>query len=295
MFSLRLDNKSRMSGDVQVRFCESLRVRFPWATRLMFLFQRSEEAERFYKVLPQRLEKYGLQLHEDKSSLLKSGGMEAKEAAERGERLKTYKFLGFICFWGKSRDGKWWRLKFKSRSDRFTAKLKGLREYLKKSLNQDMKAIILRVKRVVVGWINYHAISDNQRRVKSFLYESKKEILNWINRKGGKRRMTWVMFDRLLKETKYPQSFKTTSMFTACWSECFRDPIAQIGHDGFWGGVVEFQRSTPPCSLCCPPSISMISFFSMQMKSTMYDPIGDCLRNFKPINRILSQSPGNHA
>ena len=34
VFFLRLDNKSRMSGDVQVRFCESLRVRLPWATRL---------------------------------------------------------------------------------------------------------------------------------------------------------------------------------------------------------------------------------------------------------------------
>jgi hypothetical protein len=27
-------DKSRMSGDVHVRFCESLRGQFPWATRL---------------------------------------------------------------------------------------------------------------------------------------------------------------------------------------------------------------------------------------------------------------------
>jgi RNA-directed DNA polymerase len=182
----------------------------------VFLFQRSEEAERFYKVLPKRLEKYGLQLHTDKSSLIKSGRMEAKEAEERGERLQTYKFLGFVCYWGKSRDGKRWRLKFKSRGDRFTAKLRGLREYLKKSLNQDMEATIERVKRVVVGWVNYHAISDNQRRVGSFLKESKKAILNWIRRKGGKRRMNWVEFNKLLEKTEYPQSFKTISMFAAC-------------------------------------------------------------------------------
>lgn len=138
MYFLRLDNKSRMSGDVQVRFCESLRVRSPWATRLVFVFQRSEDAEKFYRVLPKRLEKYGLQLHVDKSSLLKSGSKEAEEADKRGERLETYKFLGFICYWGKSRKTDWWRLKFKSRGDRFTAKLRGLRTYLKKSLNQPM-------------------------------------------------------------------------------------------------------------------------------------------------------------
>lgn len=193
---------------------ETAMVRF--ADDMVFLFQRGEDAERFYKVLPKRLEKYGLQLHAEKSSLLKSGSREAKEAEERGERLKTYKFLGFVCYWGKSLDGNRWRLKFKSRSDRFTVKLRGLREYLKKSLSQDTKSTILCVKRVVVGWINYHAISDNQRRVSSFLQESKKAIFNWINRKGGKRRMNWAVFNKLLEETKYPQKFKTISMFTAC-------------------------------------------------------------------------------
>lgn len=200
-------SKSHLSGKTAM-------VRF--ADDMVFLFQKSEDADRFYKVLPKRLEKYGLQLHADKSSLLKSGGKEASEAEERGERLQTYKFLGFVCYWGKNRNGKKWRLKFKSRSDRFTAKLRGLREYLKKSLSQDTKTTMLRIKRVVVGWINYHAISDNQRRVNSFLEESKKAILNWINRKGGNRRMNWDMFNKLLKETNYPQKFKTISMFTAC-------------------------------------------------------------------------------
>ena len=172
-------SKSHLSG-------ETAMVRF--ADDMVFLFQRSEDADRFYKVLPKRLEKYGLQLHTDKSSLLRSGSWCAKEAEERGERLQTYKFLGFVCYWGKNRDGKRWRLKFKSRGDRFTAKLRGLRDYLKKSLNQNTEDTIMRVAQVVEGWINYHAISDNQRRVNSFLEESKKEILKWINRKGGKRK-----------------------------------------------------------------------------------------------------------
>ena len=188
-------------------------VRF--ADDMVFLFQKSEDAERFYRVLPKRLERYGLQLHVDKSSLLKSGSKEAEEADTRGERLQTYKFLGFTCYWGKSLDRKSWRLKFKSRADRFTAKLKGLRDYLKKSLNQDTKTTILSVKRVVAGWVNYHAISDNQRRVNSFLYECRKAIFKWINRKGGKRKMNWTTFGRLLEKIEYPQSFKTRSMFTA--------------------------------------------------------------------------------
>jgi group II intron reverse transcriptase/maturase len=200
-------------SEISKRHLEGKAEMVRFADDMVFVFQKSEDAERFYKVLPKRLEKHGLKLHEDKSSLLKSGSKEAEAAEKRGERLPTYKFLGFVCYWGKSRKGKW-RLKYKSRADRFTAKLKGLREYLKKRQNQETKATIERVKTVVIGWGNYHAISDNQRRVSSFIEESKRILFKWINRKGGKRKMNWTTFGKLLKEMQYPHYFKTTSMFT---------------------------------------------------------------------------------
>lgn len=186
-------------------------VRF--ADDMVFIFQRGEDAERFYQVLPKRLEKYGLKLHEGKTNLLKSGSKEAEEANKRGERPQTYKFLGFLCYWGKSRDGTRWRLKYKSRSDRFTAKLQGLKSYLKKSLNHETEATILGIKRIVTGWVNYHAISDNQSRVYSFILETKRILFRWVNRKGGRRRTNWAQFGELLKKLTFPQSFKTTSMF----------------------------------------------------------------------------------
>lgn len=48
----RLNNRSRMSGDVHVRFWEGLRGRFPWATRLVCAFELESDAQRFYGVLP---------------------------------------------------------------------------------------------------------------------------------------------------------------------------------------------------------------------------------------------------
>lgn len=185
-------------------------VRF--ADDMVFVFEIKEEADRFYRVLPKRLEKYGLKLHEDKSSLLRSGSKVAAEAEERGERVPAYKFLGFVCYWGKGRDGKW-RLKYKSRADRFTGKLKSLRKYLKEKLHQETEKVLAQVKTVVVGWINYHAISDNQSRVESFIYQTERILFNWINRKGGKRKMSWIKFGALLRRIKYPRNFKTTTMF----------------------------------------------------------------------------------
>jgi group II intron reverse transcriptase/maturase len=185
-------------------------VRF--ADDMVFVFQHKAEAEKFHRVLPKRLAKYGLTLHEEKSSLISTGSQVASEAAARGERPSTYKFLGFTCYWGKSRNG-WWRLKYKSRSDRFTAKLNGLRKYLRGNQHQATHQTLKQVKRVVVGWINYHAISDNQRRVSSFILQSKRMLFNWVNRKGGNRKMHWKRFGELLKRMNYPERFKTTLMF----------------------------------------------------------------------------------
>jgi len=188
-------------------------VRF--ADDMVYVFEHQEEAERFYKVLPKRLKKYGLELNEAKSRILPSGSKVAKEAHKRGERLPTYKFLGFTCYWGTSRNGRW-RLKYKSRSDRLTAKLNGLRKHLKGSLNERTEVVIRRVIPVVKGWINYHAISDNDKQVKSFIHTCRKALFKWRNRKGGRRRMSWDKFDILLKRLHFPEKYKTTSMFTTC-------------------------------------------------------------------------------
>ena len=185
-------------------------IRF--ADDMVWVFEHQAEAKRFYEVLPKRLEKYGLKLHTGKSRLINSGSRWAEEAHARGERLVTYKFLGFVCYWGQSRNGSW-RLKYKSRSDRITSKLKGLRKYLKGNLGTETQVVIRQVKRIVRGWINYHAISDNQRAVGSFILRSKRILIKWLNRKGGQRKLNWEKFSNMLERLDYPKSFKTTSMF----------------------------------------------------------------------------------
>ena len=103
------------------------RVRY--ADDMVFTFQYTSEAKRFYKVLPKRLNKYGLDLHDDKSQLIPAGHAAAMKARQIGKRLPTFNFLGFTAYWGVTRRG-YWRLKLTSRKDRFAAKLKGLRDFL---------------------------------------------------------------------------------------------------------------------------------------------------------------------
>jgi RNA-directed DNA polymerase len=184
-----------------------------YADDMVYTFERPEEAKRFYNVLPKRLAKYGLEMHDEKSQLIMAGLGAAQRAQRQGTRLPTFKFLGFTCYWGQSRNG-YWRLKLTSRRDRFTAKLKGLREYLWQNINTDHPDEILKtVIRVVRGWINYHNVSDNERKVDTFRRHCMRIIFKWINRKGRKHPMSWESFNKMLKTIGFPKAGKTISMF----------------------------------------------------------------------------------
>ncbi len=186
-----------------------------YADDMVYTFERQDEAKRFYKVLPKRLSKYGLEMHEEKSQLIIAGLGAAQRAERQGSRLPTFNFLGFTCYWGKARKG-FWRLKLTSRRDRFTSKLKGLREFLRENLNTKHTGETLKiVMRVVRGWINYHNVSDNGRKVEAFRKHSMRLIFKWINRKGGPRSMSWERFNQILKAIGFPKSGKTISMFRA--------------------------------------------------------------------------------
>lgn len=124
-------------------------------------------------------------------------------------------FSGLFATLGKSRKG-YWRLKYTSRRDRFTVKLKGLRKYLREQLNARSTSRVLEtVVRVLRGWINYHGISDNERRVSSFIEESKIILFKWFNRRGRKSHISWDTLKRILARVNFPLRWKTVSMFKA--------------------------------------------------------------------------------
>jgi len=184
-----------------------------YADDMVFTFERQEEADRFFRVLPKRLAKFGLKMHEEKSQVLPAGHYCALRASHEGNRLPTFKFLGFTCYWGKTRKG-FWRLKYKSRRDRFATKLKGLRQFLWNNLNTSNEDEILKtVTRVVRGWINYHNISDNARMVDAFRKQSMRTIFKWVNRRGRRHPITWVKFNRMMDAIGFPKAGKVISMF----------------------------------------------------------------------------------
>jgi RNA-directed DNA polymerase len=201
-------------NDIRLTHFKGLAQEVRYVDDMVFAFQNYNDARRFFDVLPKRLGKYGLDMHEDKSRLIRSGQNRARREARYGRQLPSYDFLGFTVYWAKARNGKWWRMKFRSRRDRFSSKLKGLKEFLRTQLTaKDTLAVIERVAKVVRGWANYHTISDNERWVRQFIRISRRYIRSWINRRGRRKKMSWEKFNRLMDRVNFPETPKTISMF----------------------------------------------------------------------------------
>ena len=81
-----------------------------------------------YAALKERMAKFGLALHEEKTRLIEFGRLPALARRQRGlRRPETFAFLGSTYYCGWTRDGRF-IVKLKTQSKRLTRKLKALRQ-----------------------------------------------------------------------------------------------------------------------------------------------------------------------
>src|SRR6516225_9441565 len=156
-------------------------------------FQCRADAERFLQEWRERLRKFGLELHPDKTRLIEFGRFAAVSRKQRGEgKPETFNFLGFTHICGQSRkNGKFLVLR-KTVRKRFLAKLKQLREELRRRWHQPVAELGKWLRRVVQGYFNYHAVPGNLASLSSFRLEVSKRWLRALRRRGQKHPMTWV-------------------------------------------------------------------------------------------------------
>ena len=86
-------------------------------------FQHESDARRFLDEMRERLRKFALSLHPEKTRLIEFGRFAAERRKRRGlGKPETFNFLGFTFICGKTRAGKF-QIRRKTRRDRMRAKL----------------------------------------------------------------------------------------------------------------------------------------------------------------------------
>jgi hypothetical protein len=96
-------------------------------------FERREEAEQFLEQLRERLAKFGLELHPQKTRLIEFGRYAAERRKRRGEgKPETFNFLGFTHLCGTNYQTGKFTVGRKTVGKRMAAKLKDIRAQLHK-------------------------------------------------------------------------------------------------------------------------------------------------------------------
>ena len=148
----------------------------------------------------ERLAAFALTLHPDKTRLIEFGRFAAANRERRGlSKPETFKFLGFIFICGKSRKGGF-LLKRKSRGDRMRAKLKEIKEGLRKRRHEPPSRQGQWLGQVVQGWFNYHAVPTNFRVLSAFRFNVVDLWRRSLRRRSQKDVTTWERIESLARE-----------------------------------------------------------------------------------------------
>ncbi len=171
-----------------------------YADDMVLGFQYRTDAERLLQDWRERLRKFGLELHPEKTRLIEFGRFAAASRKQRGQgKPETFNFLGFTHICGQSRkSGKFLVLRKTTRT-RLLAKLKELKEELRKRWHQPGAELGRWLRTVVQGYFNYHAVPGNLASLKSFRLEVSKRWLRALRRRGQKRPMTWARLTSLVE------------------------------------------------------------------------------------------------
>ena len=158
-------------------------------------FEHREDAKQFLEQLRERLAKFGLELHPQKTRLIEFGRYAAERRKKRGEgKPETFNFLGFTHICGTNYQTGNFTIRRKTIGKRMAAKLCEIRVELRKRLHARVPGNVKWLQQVVRGYFQYHAIPGNLARLRAFRSDVLWSWLQALRRRSQRQRMNWERF-----------------------------------------------------------------------------------------------------
>ena len=167
-----------------------------YADDFVCAFQFREEAEQFYRVLPERLAKFGLQVAPEKTCIHRFSRFHPS-------RKRRFTFLGFEFYWEADTKGvpRVWR---RTARKKLRESIKACREWVKTHRHYPLPELLLTMKRKVRGHYNYFRVIGNGSSLHIFYREAVRALYKWLNRRSQRRSLTWAGLKRVLEAYAFP-------------------------------------------------------------------------------------------
>jgi group II intron reverse transcriptase/maturase len=162
-----------------------------YADDIVLGFEHEADARRFWDAMRDRLEAFSLTLHPAKTRLIAFGRRAATERASLGlGKPETFDFLGFTFICGQSTRGKFLVTR-SSRRDRMRAKLKEIKENLRRRMHQPISEQGKWLGQVVRGFFAYHAVPTNSRALGAFRHHVVALWRRTLRQRGQRDKTSW--------------------------------------------------------------------------------------------------------
>ncbi len=185
-------------------------------------FQLEEDARAMRLALAERMAKFALELHPDKTRVLEFGRFARRQREQKGlPKPETFTFLGFVHIAGTSRKGTF-QLQRQTSGKKLRASLARIKEACRRRRHLPVADQHAWLRRVVIGHVNYYGVPSNYRALGTFHWEVSRIWHRSLQRRSQRGR--WREGQR------------------ARFLERFSLPTPRIVHP--WPNVRFFQRQT---------------------------------------------------
>ena len=176
-----------------------------YADDFVCCFQYEDDARNFYEALKERLAKFGLELSEDKSQIIKFGRSSGGDAG-------TFDFLGFTVVSGKSRSGNYC-VKYRTSEKKLKAKRANVKKWLWQNMHTPIGELVKKLNAKLRGHYNYYGLSHNFKKMNGFYRYVERTLFRTLNRRGGKRKLNWEKFGKILQYNTLLMPMITVSLW----------------------------------------------------------------------------------
>ena len=185
---------------------EAHMVRF--ADDFVCCFQYENEAKKFFDMLKKRLAKFGLEIAEEKSKIIRFG----RFAKQNGSK-ETFDFVGFTHINATSRKGKY-IVRHQTSQKKMSAKIQIAKEWLKQNLHVEKCELIRKLNQKLVGHYRYYGVTGNWRKIKAFMRHIRMMLFKVLNRRSQKR----VIREKFEKFLQY-NPLAVPKIYHSLWSK----------------------------------------------------------------------------
>lgn len=163
-----------------------------WADDFVVGFEHQSQAEKFLTSLKERMLKFSLELHPEKTRILEFGRFAAHNRKKRGlGKPETFNFLGFTHICGRTlKNGKFTVLR-QTIKKKMRAKLLEVKLELRRRMHHPVPDQGKWLRSVVGGHMRYYGVPMNQRALGAFRHHVSHLWYRTLKRRSQKSKLTW--------------------------------------------------------------------------------------------------------